>query len=643
MENKGGGNIREIVNSIACEIAKKRLNFKDDDKDNQSKLALLSLKISEEQEAVKESIDGIYNTIKAQYFGMVLPSGLKQEVAEYVFLQVNEKDLYSVSEIEVGDATVKEILVSALQHSDNKEMSKKNVATNALESFRIFEGQKLDIDVNELIKENEKLGNQIAPQIFNKAHDINATKDDKDIAVVMMLLSELDAFSELGLKFGQLKYFDKKTVIDVISALKRVDLNMAQNYMKVFNLDEEALKSDSGETSYTLDTNTLEMDEEAKKINFIANRVGTFLEYESTLSEEQKSKRFLAIKKIIDQSEYPIDGILSGLIRSGNINPDNPYCLELLNILKSKLKDPNNISIDGYVTLEFIRVEKTLLEKDENLTSELLDAFNNCVSDEEPKISIEMIERIKKEKLNTIDNNIDDNSIDNFKKSGTLFIVKTLMEEKSNDKLSNLESKPIRKVDEEVTNRSEVTQNVPSISVDQTNTSKYRKGIEIAFKDKATAIPTAIKMLTSKATEDKKDIFQDVIIEKLLAEKDAPEINSPAVMEQKKKLFEILISRSMNKAQKMDLQLIENLISIDIEAVKEVLKESLIPAQNNSPSQILGQYVQTISNEIKASSTNVLDSKKTSLSQIVGTPNALLENARNNRRSQQGEDEGHEL
>ena len=86
MADKNSGSVIEIVNSTACILAKKKLNFKETDKEDQGKLAMLSLKISEQQEEVQESIDGIYNTIKAQYFGILLPQGLKQET-KYLIIQ----------------------------------------------------------------------------------------------------------------------------------------------------------------------------------------------------------------------------------------------------------------------------------------------------------------------------------------------------------------------------------------------------------------------------------------------------------------------------------------------------------------------------------------------------------------------------
>lgn len=174
------------------------------------------------------------------------------------------------------------------------------------------------------------------------------------------------------------------------------------------------------------------------------------------------------------------------------------------------------------------------------------------------------------------------------------------------------------------------------------NTVEYRKGIEMMLKNTLTAIPNAIRMLSSQATEDKKDVCQEVIVEKLLAEKDEPKLNSSEAIDSKKKLFGITINRSINKSEKLDSQLVKNLTAIDINAIKGVLKDSLIPAQNDKPSQILGQYVHAISDEIKSSLPIVLDSKKTQLSKLVGTPNALLGNSQK-KRSQPEEEEAPEL
>lgn len=605
MADKNTGNIIGIVNSTACILAKKKLNFKETDKEDQGKLAMLSLKISEQQEEVQESIDGIYNTIKAQYFGILLPQGLKQEVAEYVFNQVNEKNLYSASEIETGDATVKEILISALQKTDEIETPK----TTSDNNLKIL---KNDSQKDNLILENKNLENKIALETFKKAHNDNATQSDKDLAVVMIILSELDAFIEFGLNYAQLDNPDKKTVINTIDVLKKTQPELAQNYMKLFGIDEKTFnEAERSNTKYILDTNSAEMDEVSRKIKNVGDRIAAFLKYKDNLSEEEKKQKFLDIKNVIDQSDYPIDGIVAGLLRGCNTNSEEPYFLEIIDILKDKFKEPKNISIDGYFTLEFMQFTQILLKEDSKLANELLESFNNCIKLEEDKLSMELIETIPQEAFNDIG---DKKNSDALAQEGTYFVVNQVKQFQTMKKSSTVNSGTIPIG---ISPKLIITDDSP----------QYRRGVEACFKDKKKMIPKAIKMLTSNASENKKDVFQEVIVERLLEEKDSTEINSPESMEQRKELFKLIIERAISTGKSINHQLIDNLVKIDLDTVKEVLREDLIPAQNDTPTIIRGQYVQVIGENVKdAQKKEILNPARTSLGKIVGSQGVLIEN-----------------
>ena len=432
MANESGENISAIVNNIACELAKKKLNFKEDDKEDQSRLEQLSLEISEQQEEVQESIDGIYNTIKAQYFGIVLPKGLKHEVAEYVLLQVNEKDLYSASEIEVGDATVKEILVGALQKTDEvKEYRTSN--NNISENFDFLKNESnTDDKINELILENERLENQIAPQAFSKAHIDNATQNDKDLAVVMMRISELDNFISMGIKFDALESFDKKSVVKSIIVLQSCNSQLAQNYMKAFEITQEILENEEySDIEMVLDTDTAEMDETTREINIVANKVKSFIKYYDNISDDRRKTYFEEMIETINNSNYPIDGILEAFAEVGeNIETDNPDYFNLLEMLKGKLKDENNgLVIDGYVTKNYIAFLKKLSSKDKKLTGEFVDLFNNRIDKKDPHISIEMINVLND---NDIFNIPDEGQLED---SGTEFVIKELFKKRVSNEI----------------------------------------------------------------------------------------------------------------------------------------------------------------------------------------------------------------
>lgn len=621
MADKNSGSVIEIVNSTACILAKKKLNFKETDKEDQGKLAMLSLKISEQQEEVQESIDGIYNTIKAQYFGILLPQGLKQEVAEYVFNQVNEKNLYSVSEIENGDATVKEILVSALQKTDKIEISQ-TTSDNNFGNLKIL---KNDSQKDNLILENKNLENKIASETFKKAHNDNATQSDKDLAVVMITLSELDAFIEFGLNYAQLDNPDKKTVINTIDVLKKTQPELAQNYMKLFGIDEKTFnEAERSNTKYILDTNSVEMDEVSRKIKNVGDRIAAFLKYKDNLSEEEKKQKFLDIKNVIDQSDYPIDGIVSGLLRGCNTNSEEPYFLQIMDILKDKFKEPKNILIDGYFTLEFMQFTQILLKEDSKLANELLESFNNCIKLEEDKLSIELIENIPQEAFNEIG---DKKNSDALAQEGTYFVVNQVKQIQTMKKSSTV-------------NSGIIPIGISPKLIIKDDSLQYRRGVEAFFKDKKKMIPKAIQVLTSKASGDKKDVFQEVIVERLLEEKDSPEINSPESMEQRKELFKLIIERAISTGNSVNHQLLDNLVKIDLNTVKKVLKEDLIPAQNDTPTTLRGQYVQSIGETVKdAQKKGFLNPARTSLGKIIENQGVLIENRNPNNTNQEFDEE----
>lgn len=129
MANEEKDSVISVVSVVASELAKKRLNFKEEDKKDQSKLAILSLKIDENKYEVERKINAIYNNIKAQYHGMVLPKGLKLETAQFILAQVNENGLISPSQIDVGAEASKQVLINALQSSElkMKEVNQKKV------------------------------------------------------------------------------------------------------------------------------------------------------------------------------------------------------------------------------------------------------------------------------------------------------------------------------------------------------------------------------------------------------------------------------------------------------------------------------------------------------------------------------------
>lgn len=582
MADRSSGSISEIVNNIACELAKKKLNFKESDKDDQSKLALLSLEISKQQEEVRESIDGIYNTIKTQYFNMILPKGIKQEVAEYVFMQVNEKNLYSISEIEVGDATVKEILVSALQNSDKKMefIEATSPSTKNSEGFRniSFENIKNKILING--KEYKPKSVPSLMQGLDMVHTVvtNSSnpnldfRDDTDADAENIISIREDDFNEIYKNIlGNPEH--KKELIDKF----RQGIEDTEDGLGVdagFRMIQTIVNADN----YQNLTEEIPVVEEMLKITF------------DNISK-QKQDAYTTQDKM---------SLLIGLLSHQDKYPEYARMIEVF-----KTKEPSiyqDVS-QNLKILQALAMKEFIAQNGE---------VHNGI--------YEVISVMKEKGIDTYD----EDSIKNFIEVAVEYSKEQYVAEERNDN-----SEETVKYEETPVKQERVT----------SSDSMFRENVKKIISNPINGMRTVRAILRGKSDEDKKDYIQSAIIEKLLLSKDISEINTQSAKKIKKDFFESIITRAISAGGPLNQQLLDDLVTIDVDAVKKVLKEDLIPAQNDAPSTILGQYVQAIGETVKnVPKREILNPAKTSFSRILGNQGALVEKV--NRKK---DDEGPEL
>lgn len=545
MADKGGGSIIQIIHETAYALAKKEMNLKEDDKQDQTKLTILQMKLNQNEEEVIQKVNSILKQIEVSFSGAVIPKGIDMEAATHVLNQVTMNGLTSPSEISIGEDVAKECLISALQSSDREfeDIDKKEFQ----KSNYIYE----EI-ISEAIKENTTTVEENRPKVIVENPDgrysIETIQAEQDI-------EDYKEKAKLFIKNGDMKGLDK--FIKSISE--------GQGNDGTIRAIVELIKEDGGKSTKDIQNLFNSLNLVVKNRDVYEQDISTFTYHIELL---------VHINRVINSCD--------------NVEQKRLYSQMLENITKI---DPK--------AAKYYQEHPEL--KNLKSTNELHDAVGEFWNDDEKGKNKDVDSFCKK-----LDEKIQE-----------LSKMNTSRDDTSGKKL----------------NESTISSNTP----------QYRKSVEIMLKDRQKALPTAIKMLSSQATEDKKDVFQDVIIERLLEAKDTPEINSPEALEQKKKLFEIVIARSMSNEKDVDLQLVNNLITIDSRVVKEILKENLIPAQNDAPSHIMGQYVQAIGEGLKASSPKVLDSEKTPLGKIASTPNALVENVKKVDRTHTDEDEGPEI
>lgn len=583
MADQGGGSISEIVNNIACELAKRKLNFKESDKDNQSKLALLSLKISEQQEEVQESIEGIYNTIRAQYFGMILPSGLKQEVAEYVFSQVTEKNLYSASEVEAGDATVKEILVSALQSSDKKMES----LDATIAPRKITEGLKnisFENTKNKIIINGKEYQPKTVPSLMqgpNMVHTVvtnsnNPNLDFRDEA-------DADAENIIGTRMD-----DFKKIYESILENPETKNELIDKFRHGIEDTEDGLGVDAAfrtlqtivnADNYQNQTEAIQVVEEMLKIAF------DNISRQNQDAYTTRDKMSLLIGLISHQDKYPEYAKMIEDFKTQEpiiYQAVSPNFKTLQALANREYRMQNGEVHDGICEVINVMVEKGIDTYDENSIKKF----------------VEVAVEYSKEQY--------------------------VAEEKKDDSKENVKY-------EETPVKQETATSSDSI---------FRENVKNIVSTPINGMRAVRAVLKGKSDESKKDYIQSEMLKKLLSMKDAPEMNTQAVNKLKANLFKAIITRRISAGKPLD-QLGTDLVTIDVDAVKEVLKEELIPGQNNEPSAILGQYVQELGEAVKtAPKKKILDSAKTFFSGIIGNQGALVKNGKTNKQSQQFEDDG---
>lgn len=96
-------NVTEIINSIATELAKNELNFRETHTEDQTMLKRLSMKIDENRDTVERRINIIYKEIKDNSKGIELPRNLKSKVAEHISQQVFENGLTNGEQIDKNE------------------------------------------------------------------------------------------------------------------------------------------------------------------------------------------------------------------------------------------------------------------------------------------------------------------------------------------------------------------------------------------------------------------------------------------------------------------------------------------------------------------------------------------------------------
>ncbi len=586
MSDGGKGSITQIIHEAAYELAKKEMNLEDSDKKNQKMLTLLQIKINQNEEEVSQKIDSIKKQIEISFGGAILPKEIDMEVAENVLNQITINGLSSPSEISVGEEIAKECLIEALQSSDKKleDIDKKEFYDISILEQAENMNQALNIDITQNVIVLANGLELFIEEPADKIYEFASEQDKEEEFIIEIQKSNIKMLYDSANKNpkDRKQYLKKFTEI-----IKNTDAGLGIDASLRFLDDMTATVGIDNEFLNDVLFTTIECltDGTAEKVGF-------------------RDDNYTMLRKL---------NIISNILNKEGLDINSPQMKKTREALK-KL-DPEIYD---------------LVEKNPNIVEQLKEKFGK---EDMQDVAIEMAgssEALDRQET--------------LKKIEALRLEKSEVEEKvdSEQEITSENNNLEENVEEVEINERKNKINMTTIP---SNTDKYRKGVKHLLNKIETAIPTAIKMLSSNATEDKKDVFQEVIIEKLLDEKDNPKINLPEAVEQKKNLFEILINRNINRNKKVDFQLVENLVSIDSEAVKGVLKESLIPArneaisQNDKTTQILGQYVQAISDEMKNTSPKVLDSKKTSLSKIVGTTNVLVEN----KRTQQGEDEGPEL
>lgn len=431
--------INQLVHDTSYELAKKELNFKETDKQDQKKLAILQQKMTTKSEEVTETINSMYNTLTQQYNIKTLPDGMMQECAQNVFEQVIQNGLTYTSEINIGEDVLTEILNSAL---GSTVIVQKETLKESIKDMSVIDELAKSFKDN---SEKEKLKNQIDPEVFSRAHRKDATDDDKTFAAVMMCLTELDTFMQLGLKFGELDSFDQSSIIVSVNTLmKNNQTELAQNYIKAFGLNEEILKDPKySNVSYSLGTNSAEMDETARKIHLISDKIKIFITYQDRLSPDKKALVFSEIEDEIKKSNFPIDGILEGFANNGSLKTEDPYQMKLIEMLKDKLKEKDSdFLVDGYATINFMIVGKLLSEQDPDLADDIIQLFNTHTSQKDTKITLDMLKQMDYDDFYNVSSHVQSEELE---KEGTSFVTK--------EALKNL-------FDRKITSKTEVNENM---------------------------------------------------------------------------------------------------------------------------------------------------------------------------------------
>lgn len=154
MADKNSGSVIQIIHETAYALAKKEMNLKEDDKQDQVKLAALQIRIGQNEEEISEKIDLILKQIKTSFNGTVMPAGIDMEAAENVLNQVIENGLTSPSEINSGEDVAKECLIGALQNPNleiaNNEL--KNESPKFVELLAMHINKKIEdkVDIDKI-------------------------------------------------------------------------------------------------------------------------------------------------------------------------------------------------------------------------------------------------------------------------------------------------------------------------------------------------------------------------------------------------------------------------------------------------------------------------------------------------------------
>lgn len=274
-------------------------------------------------------------------------------------------------------------------------------------------------------------------------------------------------------------------------------------------------------------------------------------------------------------------------------------CLFSFNNLKNKLKEPGSVVVDGWVTAYFIMSIKDLMGKDIKLADELIEAYNGQLKPEHPKISREII---AKSNIDVIEKMTMD-SDKRLDEKGTQYVLDAVMQKDTPVVSDDLEQKKDTPVISNDLEQKEDTQTFSNIN--KVHMNKIRKVITIWLSNE-------------KVPERAKDTVQNNILEDMKKWKDQPEMNFKEAQEQRRELFDKILGREIAKG-KINEEAIKSMIEIDPNAVKGILKEVLIPTQNDAPSNVLGGYIQYMSEQMsEASKQEVLNSDKTDFSRVIG-------------------------